>query len=88
MSRTTARIAQHAALLFGGFLVRIAMRDIAWMTWQVAKDRMHKRALWRRRLLEPGHEDLMVVGPSGTRRIMDDDHIAEWWGEEDDVPLW
>lgn len=91
MNKTAYRIAQQAALLFGGFLVRIAMRDMAWMTWHAAKERMQRRAHWRRRQLGYfDHDDAIVVGPSGTRRVMDDDHIEEWWSfeEEYEGPLW
>lgn len=91
MNRATYQLARNAALLFGGFLVRIAMRDIAWMTWQAAKSRMHQRANWRRRQLGFSyHDDAIVAGPSGTRRIMDDDHIEEWWNFEGEYegPIW
>ena len=93
MNRIIIRLAQQAALLFGGLLVRIAFRDVAWMTWQAAKDRMNNRSYWRRHQMGPNFDarDIMVTGPSGTRRVMDDDHIEEWWGRRDieyKGPLW
>jgi hypothetical protein len=93
VNQTAVKLAQQAALLFGTLLVRIALRDVAWMTWQAAKDRMNGRANWRRRQmgLNFDAEDIMVSGPSGVRRVMDDDHIEEWWGESDEEykgPLW
>ena len=94
MSRLVIRLAQQTALIFGSLLLRIILRDIAWMTWKAAKDRMASRSFWRRQHLSlnfNAHE-IMVSGPSGTRRIMDDDHIKEWWGEEEEEehkgPLW
>ena len=90
MNRIAFRLAQQAALLFGGLLVRIALRDVAWMTWQAAKDRMAHRATWRRRQmgLNFNADEIMVTGASGTRRVMDDAHIRQWWGETEESPPW
>jgi len=33
-------------------------------------------------------DEIMVTGASGTRRVMDDNHIRQWWGETEESPPW